>query len=61
MEKQDFIASVKLWMEMRDLRNRIVHDYLPELIKEIYTLILQTYGCELMTLMKKIIAVKIEE
>jgi len=29
MEKLDLITSLQLWMKMRDVRNRIVHDYLP--------------------------------
>lgn len=34
MEKSGIIESTYLWMEMRDMRNRIVHDYLPEQIKK---------------------------
>ena len=30
MQKIGLVSSVELWMEMRDFRNRIVHDYLPE-------------------------------
>jgi hypothetical protein len=36
MEKLGLVSSVKLWIEMRDQRNRIVHEYLPERIAEIY-------------------------
>ena len=30
MQKIGLVNSVELWMEMRDFRNRIAHDYLPE-------------------------------
>jgi uncharacterized protein with HEPN domain len=30
IEKLNFITSVELWLEMREVRNRIVHDYLPD-------------------------------
>ena len=30
MQKIGLVSSVELWMEMRDFRNRIAHDYLPE-------------------------------
>ncbi|MGH8675380.1 MAG: nucleotidyltransferase substrate binding protein [Burkholderiales bacterium] len=36
MEKLGLVSSVQLWIEMRDQRNRIVHEYLPEKIKQIY-------------------------
>lgn len=36
MEKLGLVSSVQLWIEMRDQRNRIVHEYLPEKIGQIY-------------------------
>ena len=36
MEKLGLVSSVQLWIEMRDQRNRIVHEYLPEKIRQIY-------------------------
>ena len=54
MEKTDLIESTYLWMEMRDIRNRIVHDYLPEQIKKIYDLIIDKFGKELSRLRYKI-------
>lgn len=30
MEKRGLITSTERWMDMRDVRNRIVHDYAPE-------------------------------
>jgi uncharacterized protein with HEPN domain len=37
--KWNLINDVEQWFRMRDLRNRIVHDYLPEKLAEIYALI----------------------
>jgi uncharacterized protein YutE (UPF0331/DUF86 family) len=54
MEKLKLISSVTKWMEMRDIRNRIVHDYLPEDLKEIYDTITGDFGKELIKLKKKI-------
>ena len=48
MEKQEMISSVQLWVDMRDVRNRIVHEYLPAEIKEIYTLLTSDFADELM-------------
>jgi len=53
MEKLKWISSVILWMEMRDVRNRIVHGYLPEEIKDIYDSIMGTFGKELLSLKEK--------
>lgn len=53
MEKLGFISSTSLWMDMRNIRNRIVHDYLPEQIQEIYNLLTSTYGRELAELQNK--------
>ncbi|MDM8566718.1 nucleotidyltransferase substrate binding protein [Candidatus Halobeggiatoa sp. HSG11] len=47
MEKLGLITSTPLWMEMRDTRNRIVHDYLPEQTKDIYERIMSKYFAEL--------------
>lgn len=44
MEKLDLITSVIRWLEMRDIRNRIVHDYLPEKVKKIYDSIMGELG-----------------
>lgn len=54
MEKQNLISSVELWVEMRDIRNRIVHDYLPQQIENIYTLIMGPFKDELIALDQKI-------
>lgn len=47
MAKWGVISDVELWFRMRDLRNRIAHDYLPDQLAEIYGLIVEIYGPEL--------------
>jgi hypothetical protein len=47
-EKVGLISSVELWFRMRDVRNRIVHDYLPEKVKEMYDDIMGDFGNELL-------------
>jgi uncharacterized protein with HEPN domain len=54
MEKLDFIDDVITWMKMRDVRNRIVHDYLPDEIKKIYDSIMGPFGKQLQKVKKKI-------
>ncbi len=46
--KLDLISEVELWMEMRTIRNRIVHYYLPDKLKELYDLIMFEYGREVL-------------
>jgi len=48
-------------IQMRDLRNRIVHDYLPERLHEIYSLILNEYGPELSRVKEGISTIKTKE
>jgi hypothetical protein len=50
MHKRDLITDPELWIEMRNLRNRIVHDYLPEQQKEIYADIVSRFSKELFRL-----------
>ena len=52
MEKLNLISSLDLWMKMRDVRNRIVQDYLPEKIKDMYDSIMNEFGEELLNLYK---------
>lgn len=54
MEKLRLISSTIKWIEMRELRNRIVHDYLPEQIKEMYDLIMIDFKQELQFVKEKI-------
>lgn len=42
MEKLGFISSAQTWLTMRDLRNRIAHEYLPEELQKIYSAIVDS-------------------
>jgi len=53
MAKLEFISSTTLWLKMRDVRNRIVHDYLPEDIAVIYGSVMGEFGEELLGLKNK--------
>jgi hypothetical protein len=53
MCKLDLISSVDLWIDMKDVRNRIVHDYLPDETKEIFDDIMSKYCTELNRLLQK--------
>ncbi|MCK4252701.1 nucleotidyltransferase substrate binding protein [candidate division WOR-3 bacterium] len=55
MGKLEIISSITLWMQMRDVRNRIVHDYLPEEIKDMYDEIMDAFGKELLRLKTKLL------
>lgn len=61
MEKQNIISSVEIWVDMRDLRNRIVHDYLPHQIKSIYDLIMGEFKDELLALKDKINKINLDK
>lgn len=58
MEKQGLISSVELWVDMRDIRNRIIHDYLPDQIKNIFDLIMNEFKIELLSIRKRIERIK---
>ena len=60
MATVDLITSTQLWMAMRDVRNRIVHDYLPKDIKQIYDVIQNQFGNELKQLQSKLIDLSID-
>jgi 4-alpha-glucanotransferase len=47
MEKLELVSSVEQWFNMRDVRNRIVHDYLPNEIKQMYDDIMGPFASEL--------------
>jgi len=47
MEKLALISQASLWLEMRNVRNRIVHDYLPAQTAQLFAAIASTYGSEL--------------
>lgn len=56
MHKLGVISTVQRWMEMRDLRNRIVHDYLPEQIAALFQQITREFAGELIAVKEKAIA-----
>jgi len=60
MATVDLITSTQLWVAMRDVRNRIVHDYLPKDIKQIYDVIQNQFGNELKQLKSKLIDLSID-
>ena len=41
MEKLGLISSLAEWITLRDLRNRVVHDYLPEELAAFYRAIIE--------------------
>lgn len=47
MEKLGLVSNAELWTSMRNVRNRIVRDYLPEQTAEMFGLISGVYGSEL--------------
>ncbi|MCX6150748.1 MAG: nucleotidyltransferase substrate binding protein [Ignavibacteriales bacterium] len=57
MEKQKIISAVEIWVDMRDIRNRIVHDYLPYEIQNIYDLLMGAFKDELNNVKEKIITI----
>lgn len=54
MEKTDMISSLDIWFRMREVRNRIVHDYLLEEIQAMYHDIKQPFANELIRLKNKL-------
>lgn len=44
MTKLKLIEDTELWMSLRDLRNKISHDYLPDELKDFYELIQHEYA-----------------
>ena len=60
MATVDLITSTQLWVAMRDVRNRIVQDYLPKDIKQIYDAIQNQFGNELKQIKSKLIDLSID-
>ena len=54
MEKTGMVSSVEIWFRMRDVRNRIVHDYLPQEVKDMYDDIMGAFSCELIRSVEKV-------
>lgn len=58
MEKNGLITSTSRWMTMRDVRNRIVHDYIPDQVRAMYDQIQGEFGKELAKLKSKLTELK---
>jgi predicted nucleotidyltransferase len=54
MEKLGLVTSTNLRLTMRNVRNRIVHDYLPEQVAEMFEEISGDQGDELLRLCEKL-------
>lgn len=50
MERLRWISSADLWMAMRSIRNKIVHDYLPEQVEQMYAQVTGPFATELRAL-----------
>lgn len=61
MAKWGVISDVDHWFRMRDLRNRIAQDYLPDQLAEIYALIVESYGPELLVPARAAAAVRLPD
>lgn len=60
MEKLGVVSNVQVWFEMRAVRNRIVHSYLPEKIKEMFDQIQGEFADELFTTLQRIESLAVE-
>jgi len=61
MEKLDFISAAGLWLRLRDVRNRIAHEYLPGELEKIYLAIIGPGGQEMRRLAQKVLEAVPEE
>ena len=50
MEKLGVISNIDIWLDMRDIRNKIVHDYMPEKVADMLHLIRHDFYDELIRL-----------
>jgi len=54
MEKLRWVSSADLWMAMRSIRNKIVHDYLPEQVAAMFAQIAGPFAQELRGLAERL-------
>lgn len=54
IEKLGVVSSAGLWMQMRNIRNRIVHDYLPQQVADMFELLARKFAPELLRLQAKL-------
>lgn len=55
MEKLDFISEMGIWLRLRDVRNRIAHEYLPGELEKIYLIITGLANLEMRRLSEKVL------
>lgn len=55
MEKLSLVSQAECWLSMRNIRNRIVHDYLPEQTAQMFAEIAKVYSTELEMVYKSIL------
>lgn len=56
MEKLGWVSSAELWMAMRSIRNKIVHDYLPEQVAQMFQQIAGLFADEQKLLHRRLAA-----
>jgi hypothetical protein len=56
MEKLRWVSSADLWMAMRSIRNKIVDDYLPEQVAQMFAQITGRFAVELRALGERLAA-----
>lgn len=61
IEKLKIITSVDLWIDMRDIRNRIVHEYLPDQVKNIFDQVMNKFKNELFITLGKVKEIRYDE
>lgn len=54
MHKLGLISNVQLWLQMRDVRNKIVHDHLPEQTKYLFDSIMGDFYKEILFTSEKV-------
>jgi len=60
MEKLGLISTVDIWLDMRNMRNKIVHDYIADEIALFYELIRGEFYNEFSYLEQQILAINYE-
>jgi hypothetical protein len=53
MEKLGFISETGVWLTLRDVRNRIAHEYLPEELAKIYASLVDVAATEFRRLLDR--------
>ena len=61
MHKTAIISAPISWLDMRELRNRIAHDYLPEQLQDLYQRIYSSATTELQSLQRTLQALDLKE